>query len=445
MRAGYQSAVTAARSRPTAPSGPRPLTAGCRAGPPRAIPHPRAPPRPRTPTGRQRRSAAPSSPLPPRSWFALSPALISGAAGRAGERRAPLPAPLRASGPRAAADRHGRPRRAPAASATPRPRSPLGETPPPPPPHPLPLFARISPRPSRRPREGWPTAGAAAPVTGSPRRGAGSERGGGGPGVAVPRRAGTGGRPASVALGAPAPVPPARPRAAPRRQLSTPPLRPPPAAADGGERCPAIAVMRRDAGGGRPARAIRGPVAALRLIVRGQRGAEATAVPPPRTPPPRRSSAAFWHRRGRRAVRQAAATVMDRSRGREGRWGEGGKGRGLRAVSPPGTAPLCSRTIDVRSALLHPVPLHHPPPPTVLHPTAVPSPPWAEAAVHPVSQCRIPPLHTDTEGRRPPRSPTSQGAGGAGTQWDAAPISPLRSQQDPQPHMCHPPFPTKEA
>lgn len=237
-------------------------------------------------------------------------------------------------------------------------------------------------------------------------------------------------------------------RPAPRRSpppAGHPPLRPPPAAADGGERCPAIAVMRRDAGGGRPARAIRGPVAALRLIVRGQRGAEATAVPPPRTPPPRRSSAAFWHRRGRRAVRQAAATVMDRSRGREERRGEGGKGRGLRAVSPPGTAPLCSRTIDVQSALLHSVPLHHPPPPTVLHPTAVPSPPWAEAAVHPVSQCRIPPLHTDTEGRRPPRSPTSQGVGGVGTQWDAAPISPLRSQQDPQPHMCHPPFPTKEA
>lgn len=126
-------------------------------------------------------------------------------------------------------------------------------------------------------------------------------------------------------------------RPAPRRSppaAERPPLRPPPAAADGGERCPAIAVMRRDAGGGRPARAIRGPVAVLRLIVRGQRGAEATAVPPPTPPPPLLGGVLAPGGAGR-AVRQAAATVMDRSRGREGRRGAGGKGRGLRALSPP--------------------------------------------------------------------------------------------------------------
>lgn len=126
-------------------------------------------------------------------------------------------------------------------------------------------------------------------------------------------------------------------RPAPRRSppaAERPPLRPPQAAADGGERCPAIAVMRRDAGGGRPARAIRGPVAVLRLIVRGQRGAEATAVPPPTPPPPLLGGVLAPGGAGR-AVRQAAATVMDRSRGREGRRGAGGKGRGLRALSPP--------------------------------------------------------------------------------------------------------------
>ena len=126
-------------------------------------------------------------------------------------------------------------------------------------------------------------------------------------------------------------------RPAPRRSppaAERPPLRPPPAAADGGERCPAIAVMRRDAGGAAPRGRSEGPWLYYGSLCAGSGGLRRQPCHPPPPPPPLLGGVLAPGGAGR-AVRQAAATVMDRSRGREGRRGAGGKGRGLRALSPP--------------------------------------------------------------------------------------------------------------
>lgn len=249
-------------------------------------------------------------------------------------------------------------------------------------------------------------------------------------------------------------------RPAPRRSppaAERPPLRPPQAAADGGERCPAIAVMRRDAGGGRPARAIRGPVAVLRLIVRGQRGAEATAVPPPTPPPaaPRRRSGTGGGGPGRAPGGRDGDGSEPRPRGAAG---GGREGEGAAGPEPPGTAPgrnaaallkpkaRCCTPQEPPRCTPWPRTSAPPPPSMVLHPTVRPLTPLnTTCGVSPCLSAVPPPLPAlILGGADPPAALHPKVWVGRGLSGMPPPIFPLEDPRRTPSLICATPSPIKD-
>lgn len=174
-------------------------------------------------------------------------------------------------------------------------------------------------------------------------------------------------------------------RPAPRRSppaAERPTLRPPPAAADGGERCPAIAVMRRDAGGAAPRGRSEGPWLYYGSLCAGSGGLRRQPChPPPPPAAPRRRSGTGGGGPGRAPGGRDGDGSEPRPRGAAG---GGREGEGAAGPEPPGTAPgrnaaallkpkaRCCTPQEPPRCTPWPRTSAPPPPSMVLHPTVHP-------------------------------------------------------------------------